>query len=180
MEPLLTDILYNGHLPAMYNINCTNSLCHSHNTEEASLALQTILAAPNSNLTSELRTKWAGPVLNQQDWAKNGWGHLKTGWGRVRWCRRGGAGPGGATAPPPPPPPTFWTCLHLNERNRFLHSVCSATNVKQLNQIFCLCRLHQKLSQSMRTPKNFLGGMPPDPYNQKCPPPPLFMTLLHR
>ena len=39
------------------------------------------MAAPNSNLTSELRTKWAGPVLNQQDWAKNGWGHLKSGWG---------------------------------------------------------------------------------------------------
>ena len=41
------------------------------------------MAAPNSNLTSELRTKWAGPVLNQQDWAKNGWGHLKSGWGEV-------------------------------------------------------------------------------------------------
>ena len=40
-------------------------------------------AAPNSNLTSELRTKWAGPVLNQQDLAKNGWGHLKSGWGEV-------------------------------------------------------------------------------------------------
>ena len=43
----------------------------------------TLLAAPNSNLTSELRTKWAGPVLNQQDLAKNGWGHHKSGWGEV-------------------------------------------------------------------------------------------------
>ena len=37
VEPLLTDILYNGHLPATDNSNCTNSLCHSHNTKEASL-----------------------------------------------------------------------------------------------------------------------------------------------
>ena len=43
----------------------------------------TLLAAPNSNLTSELGTKWAGAVLNQQDLAKNGWGHLKSGWGEV-------------------------------------------------------------------------------------------------
>ena len=74
VEPLLTDILYNGHLPATDNSNCTNSLCHSHNTKEASLqrtplcsGKRTLLAVPNSNLTSELRTKWAGPVLNQQD-----------------------------------------------------------------------------------------------------------------
>ena len=74
VEPLLTDILYNGHLPATDNSNCTNSLCHSHNTKEASLQRtplcsgeRTLFAAPNSNLTSELRTKWAGPVLNQQD-----------------------------------------------------------------------------------------------------------------
>ena len=33
VEPLLTDILYNGHLPATDNSNCTNS----HNTKEASL-----------------------------------------------------------------------------------------------------------------------------------------------
>ena len=37
VKPLLTDILYNGHLPATDNSNCTNSLCHSHNTKEASL-----------------------------------------------------------------------------------------------------------------------------------------------
>ena len=88
VKPLLTDILYNGHLPATDNSNCTNSLCHSHNTKEASLQRtplcsgeRTLLTAPNSSFTSELRTKWAGPVLNQQDWAKNGWGHLKSGWG---------------------------------------------------------------------------------------------------
>ena len=28
-------------------------------------------------------TATAGPVLNQQDLAKNGWGHLKSGWGEV-------------------------------------------------------------------------------------------------
>ena len=37
VEPPITDILYNGHLPATDNSNCTNSLCHSHNTKEASL-----------------------------------------------------------------------------------------------------------------------------------------------
>ena len=43
------------------------------------LGSRLLLAAPNSNLTSELRTKWAGPVLNQQDWAKMGGATLKVG-----------------------------------------------------------------------------------------------------
>ena len=38
----------------------------------------------------------------------------------------------------------------------------STTNVEQLNQNFCL-RLHQKLSQSTKTPKQILGGHAPNP-----------------
>ena len=63
--------------------------------------------------------------------------------------------------PPPPPPPFFGHVCTLNEEKISSFSM-SATNVEQLNQNFCL-RLHQKLSQSTKTPKNFLGGLPPDP-----------------
>ena len=72
----------------------------------------------------------------------------------------GGGGAGGATAPPPP---LFVHVCTLNERKDFLiQYVSHKLNVEQLNQNFCLI-LHQKLSQSTKTPKKFLGGHAPRP-----------------
>ena len=84
----------------------------------------------------------------------------------------GGQGGGGQL---PPPPPLFGHVCTLNERKVSSYSM-SATYVEQLNQNFCL-RLHQKLSQSTKTPKQILGGgggaCPQTPLNrsQKCCPP---------
>ena len=88
MKPLLTDILYNGHLPAADNSNCTNSLCHSHNTKKPPCSGHLSVPANGHFWLHQTQVlplnsgqNGRGPVLNQQDWAKNGWGHLKSGWG---------------------------------------------------------------------------------------------------
>ena len=81
----------------------------------------------------------------------------------------------------------------MKRRFFLLHAVCQPQHqvsmiykVELLYQKFCL-RLHQKLSQSMKIPKQFLGGggMPPDPsivIRNVAPPPPPHAhthTLLH-